>query len=652
MLSPEKQLRQGEIRSEKNKNKVILEKLQDLLELDKGESSKIYEQRCQQVSEKIAKQIFELRSLNFEKMINQLVGCKVLENMLWRVPAAKEIAEKIRSRNENNYQILQKYAEKYQADVAGKITEHLDASQDFFAEISQPLKIQERKVIELQDLLVLDSEFRKTYAELLNKETESLNKAEYESQLLILDKSLELLENLSLPAEYKISLVELRNKIVEIERYDVKEEISWELLPPGKAPDAVYGKRNGREENNFKTLRNLERVGFVASFQPEKIYTSKLADKYRNYQAYAFPTCVVLCSEWSNQALYVLPQNNWQELSKKDKGELRFRGAIQIKNVPGWREKLSSFIKGEVTIEVDEEIEYIPKESQEKIYSIEEVKEKVRKKILETYPDIQAAITSQKYAEARDLLKEIKFKDLQNMRLDNYAARFKSFRNLMMSSFPEADLSDSDFFIFDKKYRWKNTTAEEKASNVKDAIFSNFPEIKTAIEKGDYATARMWLIEIKNDDFDAIGLREISDGKVGDNNFNTRKRSLLFTFPEILKIEDFEQAGQFGKRQGKYASEGERFEKWGEKLRTVFMEVCPEIKKVIAENDLERAKLLIIAEIKKENSFTEFSKKNSIYGIMGVKDLKGGTVRYLELAFPEINWSEIKFQKGRKKRKL
>lgn len=638
--SIENQTKKIELRTEKEKNKEILNNLDFLLENDKESGGEFYQKRKQEIDGKVQEQIHEIKRLNFDRIVNQFVGCMVLENMLSHVPAAGEILGKVKNRNVKVRNILQKHNEKYGIDVLKKEAELVNESNLQLDEINEPISIQRKKVGSLQELLVLDSEFSEEYAQMLNRESRQLDEEEYESQIMILDRTLELLDDLSLPETCKGEVSELRDKITEIHQYEVMTELEWEMLPPGLGPAHSNHERNGETGDNFTALKNYERVQYVLSFNPERIYASKYADKNRNYKAYVFPACTVLCSVWSDQALYVLPRDNWQELSRNTKDELRFRGAIQLKNVPGWQERLESIIKGDISIEID-----MDKPRMEKIKlgdDIEDVKDAIRKVIFEKYPQINDAIDRKDFSLAKELLREIKYKDFNDMGLVAAANRFDNFRDAMISSFPEAGLAESDFFILNKNFKWKGVSLEEKAANVREAIFSNYPDVKKAIESGDIESAREWLVAFTDDDFDAIGLRKITDGKTDDFNFNTRRKALIFTFPDFISEDDFGKKIEYIK----YGSVEEKISRWTLRLRKKVLEVCPEIGKKIEENDSNGAKLLVMKTIKEYGSFYKFAKLHEISSIFGVKELKGKTQEILKRTFPEIDWGgNVTFRK-------
>lgn len=630
--SIENQTRKIELRTEKEKNKEILSKLSFLLENDEESGGEFYERRKQEVDDKVQGQIHEIKRLNFDRVVNQFVGCRVLENMLSHVPAASEILVKISNRNAKVRDILKKHNEKYGIDVLRKEAELINENNLQLDEMNESIDIQRKKVVSLQELLLLDSEFSEEYAQLLNQESRQLDEEEYESQIMILDKALELVDNLLLPEVCEKEISALRDKIIEIHQYEVRTELEWEMLPQGVGPAHRSYEKNGEMENNFKALKNYERVQYVLSLNPERIYASKYADKNRNYKAYVFSTCTVLCSEWSDQALYVLPCDNWQELSRNTKDELRFKGAIQLKNVPGWQERLKSIIDGDIVVEID-----MDKQRMEKIKlgdDIEDVRDTIRKVIFEKYPQINEAMDRKDFSLANELLKGIKYKDFMDMGLAAAVSRFDNFRNAMVFSFPEAGLIESDFFILNKKFKWKGMPPEEKAANIREAIFSNYPDIEKAIKRGDIKSAREWLVAFTDDDFDAIGLRKITDGKTHDHDFNTRRKALISAFPDII-AEDY-----FGKKIEyiKYGSVEEKISRWTLRLRKKILEACPEIGKKIEENNSDGAKLLVMKTIKGYGSLYKFAKLHEISSIFGVKELKGKTQEIMKRTFPEIDW--------------
>jgi hypothetical protein len=644
-FNPENKARQGELTVEKNKNKQILGKLNLLIKNSAGNNSDFIQERALRVWEELHVQIEEIKSLNYEKAIDQCIGYRTVEDLLSNVAGAEGIVLELKKRNDEVLgKVVKRTDSRYGIDFLKKDEEFRKVAAEAIKEIIDPINKQRGVVADLQDLLVLDTEFGAEYIKLLNEASNDLSKKEKERDLLVLDKVSEFLSALPLSKRYKEGVDKLRKEIGLTGQEMIEDDVlTWEALPPGETPVALAdNRREGNKGEGKGLLVNMERIQFIETLGPEKNLPPQKKDSTRNFHIFLFKNCAIACSKFACHAVYVLPRDNWKEVSKKDKGELRFRGAVQLKDIPGWREKLRKFVTGDLTINIDLESEYVPKGQIEWGSDLEEIKNRVREKIFERFPAIKQAVDSQDLEKVHELLKTLRYVDYCEMNIASVIVKFGNFRDSVIASFPEVPLVESDFYILNKKFRWQETSFEEKVKNIRETIFSNFPEIQEAIEKEDFESAKIGLASLTDVDFVAFGLRVVTQGKAKDAGFNTRRSAIKSAFPEIFSSSDLPAR----ERYAKYRDKEEKHKRWGERLRVVFIGKEPAIKTAISEQRLDQAKFLIIQTIHKSGNLEQFTRDNDLHGIYGVADLRGGSAVYLNLAFSEIEWSGVKIRKG------
>jgi hypothetical protein len=647
-FNPENNIKQGELIVEKNKNKQILKKLEFLIENDNGvgngEEDNFYQKRARKAKDELSRQIEEIKSLNYEKALDQHIGYGTAEKLLVDVAGAEGIVAEIKKRNDEVSGKIFKHADRYGVDLAEKEKEFEKVASETIKEIDEPINRQRKIVAELQELLILDEESGAEYVKLLNDASDDLSGKEKDKGLFILDKASELLAVLPLSKKYKEAVDKLKEGIAFANQDFPWDGITWEVLPPGEISSNIpYNRYNSGEGSGDPT--NMERVQFIENLKPEKILFSQQKNKVRNFRICLFSNCVVVCSVFACHAVYVLPRNNWEELSKKDKKELRFRGAIQLKDIAGWQEKLKKFVDGELEIAVDLESDYVPREQIDWGADPEATKNKLREKIFERFPDVKQAIKDQDLEKAYALLREIHLNDYCEMGISSVVNKFGNFRSSIIASFPEVPLVDKDFYISEKNFKWKKVSLADKIKNIREAVFSNFPEIEKAIKDGELESARIGLTSLTDSDFIAFGLRVVVQGKTGEDKLNTRRNALRTSFPEVLSSKDL----LLNYSQGAYGSKEEKHAMWGRRLRETFIGALPDIEAAIKEQKLDKAKLLVISLMHNFGSFEQFTKKHNMHGIYGVADLRGGGSKFLSLAFPEIEWSDMKIRRNARK---
>lgn len=120
--------------------------------------------------------------------------------------------------------------------------------------------------------------------------------------------------------------------------------IDWELLPPGEIDEKIIKMHYNRKVE--KELREIiERVDYIKSLKP--IYMIKGTNYFSKYFGAKFNNgYVVLENVERGNAIYVFKEN-WEELTKLSRGELRKRKSdkvIRIVHSGNWQQILKSII--------------------------------------------------------------------------------------------------------------------------------------------------------------------------------------------------------------------------------------------------------------------------------------------------------------------
>jgi hypothetical protein len=123
--------------------------------------------------------------------------------------------------------------------------------------------------------------------------------------------------------------------------------LRWEVLPPG------WWRERG---NNTKLLTSkqrlhydrVERLKYIDSLNPEKVYLGKNYLGERIYYVAVFKSCVVAESAtYGNAAYFVFDIENWQKiLSHSKKDVLKLNDAVlRVPHIFDWRTKIANVIR-------------------------------------------------------------------------------------------------------------------------------------------------------------------------------------------------------------------------------------------------------------------------------------------------------------------
>lgn len=98
-----------------------------------------------------------------------------------------------------------------------------------------------------------------------------------------------------------------------------RQKCNWEILPPGEKPSVHIKNMLKANAQNADTF-DVSRLEFLDKYKVEKIVEG--TNGFNGYYAYIFNNICLLESAIYGNATYVIPKENWEILSQKNKKEL------------------------------------------------------------------------------------------------------------------------------------------------------------------------------------------------------------------------------------------------------------------------------------------------------------------------------------------
>lgn len=119
-----------------------------------------------------------------------------------------------------------------------------------------------------------------------------------------------------------------------------RRRCNWKILPPGEMPSEhlrQFFERQGKSSETFE----VDRLEFVEEYTPENAVEGM--NGFDGYYAYIFQGHCVLESAIYGNATYIIPKENWEEMSQRTKRELLDEHRVEMKIVhnQSWHENFS-----------------------------------------------------------------------------------------------------------------------------------------------------------------------------------------------------------------------------------------------------------------------------------------------------------------------
>lgn len=132
--------------------------------------------------------------------------------------------------------------------------------------------------------------------------------------------------------------------IVRVENVIKRKRCNWEILPPGEMPSKHI-------EKLLKSMNKTTDTYDMARLKYIEMYNATIAvegiNGFKGYYAYLYENYCVLESAFYGNATYIIPKDNWEELSQKTKRELIDEKKLigKIDHTAKWKENVARIFK-------------------------------------------------------------------------------------------------------------------------------------------------------------------------------------------------------------------------------------------------------------------------------------------------------------------
>lgn len=119
---------------------------------------------------------------------------------------------------------------------------------------------------------------------------------------------------------------------------------NWEILPPGEKP-SMHLKKQLQKAGKDTDIFDIERLSFLDRYQTEKIVEG--INGFKGYYAYIFKNYCFLESAIYGNATYIIPKENWENLSQKTKQQLTDNNFVvdKIIHTEKWKYKVKKALE-------------------------------------------------------------------------------------------------------------------------------------------------------------------------------------------------------------------------------------------------------------------------------------------------------------------
>lgn len=134
------------------------------------------------------------------------------------------------------------------------------------------------------------------------------------------------------------------NGVVGFEKTIKKRRCNWEILPPGEMPSKHVEKQLKAMNQNTDTY-DIERLNYVETYNALEMVEG--INGFRGYYAYLYENYCVLESAFYGNATYIIPKDNWEELSQRTKRELIDEKKLvgKIDHTEKWKKNIARIFK-------------------------------------------------------------------------------------------------------------------------------------------------------------------------------------------------------------------------------------------------------------------------------------------------------------------
>lgn len=132
--------------------------------------------------------------------------------------------------------------------------------------------------------------------------------------------------------------------IIQIEDTIQRRRCNWELLPPGEMPSKHMARQLGNMGKKSDTY-DIARLEYIETYDASICIEG--INGFKGYYAYLLKKCCVLeCAVYGN-ATYIIPKDNWEEMSQKTKKMLIDEKILiaKIDHTKNWKENIACILK-------------------------------------------------------------------------------------------------------------------------------------------------------------------------------------------------------------------------------------------------------------------------------------------------------------------
>lgn len=134
------------------------------------------------------------------------------------------------------------------------------------------------------------------------------------------------------------------NGVVGIEKAIKRRRCNWEILPPGEMP-SKHVEKQSKAMNQSTDTYDIERLNYVETYNALEMIEG--INGFRGYYAYLYKNYCVLESAFYGNATYIIPKDNWEELSQRTKRELIDEKKLvgKIDHTEKWKKNIARIFK-------------------------------------------------------------------------------------------------------------------------------------------------------------------------------------------------------------------------------------------------------------------------------------------------------------------
>lgn len=131
---------------------------------------------------------------------------------------------------------------------------------------------------------------------------------------------------------------------IRIEKTIKRKRCNWEMLPPGEMPSR-HVERQLKSMNQKTDTYDVARLNYMEMYNATTMVEG--VNGFKGYYAYLYDNYCVLESAFYGNATYIIPKDNWEELSQKTKRELFDERKVveKIDHTEKWKQNIARIFK-------------------------------------------------------------------------------------------------------------------------------------------------------------------------------------------------------------------------------------------------------------------------------------------------------------------